>query len=614
MDTVIENHCRNSYERLLLQQPHIRTEGLWKHGDRFFILCPGLSSLQADNGKPLNGWFQSAIKVAGAPVILADAIPDGAVRVLARSVDDLAQARGDAITVRDATADLALALPVEFPTFVLSDAAAGSAFTITVPRELSEEEQESLQKAYKALAISDTFRVAVDPKLHPTRGFRRMPAGDLDLVPSKFLPSAFTSAVRWLIEADEEGWRANRVSLFTAPDKAPKSYLPNDIRQKVSRCLVDAGAFPPANLRTFLPMYRETVIAMPFADSYARALQSFNVSEADLLTLAESGHVRFVLPQSVDRYPASLVNAVAERSPNALLFSRTLAAATAAETRRRIPLLFPPIGVEERYQFLSALHDAASQAPNPALAKAISNGLRDVWDSCDSMIARRGAHGVSSVGAARVISAAIEALSGRNLALELGHAAGYVEWAAALGATAFPVQVEGYSEQRHAELCASIYSGVENKDVPVNFGAVDVVLTSILGIANDAPVTDIVSAFTGADVDRLRGVVTGIAETNLDPDFLAQAVAEFNDRVRRYEKHTKNQSSHDVVALAGAVVPLATHHPAAAFASFGAWVLNQLFKNLPGGRATDWIRGVNAWSRPDVVLVSRLRRELKSPQ
>lgn len=612
MDLVTENHCRNSYERLLLGQPQIRTGGMWRTEQGFFIVCPDLKIARAHDGTPIEHWF-SGVKIVGAPVKLVEAVPDGATRVAMRTAADLASGRGGGVTLRDSVADLALLLPPTFPPFGLSDVGPRTTFTIKVPRALSVEEEDALRTAYEALAISETYRVEIIPKIEDSRGFPRWRSGgDLDLVPSKFLPRAFTPSVRWLAEADEERWLKDRADLFGNPERRAGTYLPESYGKKASRCLIDASSFPPPNIRSLLPIYRETLIAMPFADAYQGALASFSVTERDLLRLAEAGRVRFVLPQSLDRYPPSLLNALAERSPDALLLSRTLAAATVAETRRRVPLLFPPLGVEERHQFLSQLHASAiNPGRTDPLTLAVLEGLRDAWELCEVSVARRGACGVSWVGAVRMIAAMVKAISGRDLSLELGHAVSYVEWAAALGATVFPVRSEGFSEQRHAELCASMYSGVKDVPVPVNFGAVDVVLSDLLGIANDAPIDDLVSAFSGPDVDRLRDLVTSMAEKNLDPEFLSEAIAAFNDRVRKYEKRREKQVSHDLVALAGALsgpVALATHHPVLGFTSLGGWILNQLFKHLPGGRVTDWIRGANAWSSPDVVLVSRLRQ------
>ena len=422
---VFENHCRTSYERLLSQQPQVRTEGLWRTADRFFAVCPDLVDTKAHDGTPLLDWFNMSARIMGAPIVIVDKIPEGSSPVQPRSADEIARARGDAVTLREATADLALSLPPTFPEFALSDGGPPTTFTIRIPRKLSEDEERAFRDAYQSLGISESCDIEVVPSIDIPQAFRRGLPGDVDLLPSKFLPKSLAPAVRWLVETDEEQWLKARVDLFSSATKSPLTYLPEPFRTKVSRCLVDASVFPPANIRSYLPLYQETLIGMPFAQSYERALSFFGVTERDLVELAVGGHIRFILPQAIDRYPPSLVNSLAEQAPGALLLSRGLAAATVAETRRRIPLLFPPIGISERHEVLAALYQRiSSDQTKSQLAKAIYDGLRDAWDDCDSAVARRGAYGVASCGAARMIIGAVRALSGRDLTLEIGHAVG----------------------------------------------------------------------------------------------------------------------------------------------------------------------------------------------
>ena len=355
---------------------------------------------------------------------------------------------------------------------------------------------------------------------------------------------------------------------------------------------------------------------MPLADTFAEVLHSLGATEAELVLLAEAGRIRFLLPQPIDRYPAPLLNALAIRAPNSLLLSRTLAAATVADSRRRIPLLYPPLDITERHEVLRGLKGSLEMldAASRPLAAAVFKALRRIWNRHEGWIARRGGTGTSQLGAGLIIAAAVDAVLGRDLLIELSHAAAYVEWAAALGAIVFPVVSDSYSEQGHAELCASVYSGVAEREVKVNFGQVDVVLRGILGLENDAPIADFQSAFEGEDVDRLRDIVSGIAEVNLDPEFLSHAISEFNSRVAQYEHRTEKQATHDLVGLAGALVPLVAERSSASFVGIGVWILNQLLTKLPGGRLTDLVRGANAWARSDVVLVSRLRRRTQTPQ
>jgi hypothetical protein len=582
-------------------------------GADYFIVCSGVDSATAEDGTPIRTWFEGHAKIMCAPVILVASIPPNAVEVPTRTLAELAIAKGDAVTVPDLFLDLSLLLPKTFPRFKFSDLGPGGAFTVTTESSLTEEEKGHIQQAFRGLAAASLdLHFDVVPGVANQTEFQRIIPGDLDLIPGRALPSRFTSDLRWLVEEDEERWVTNRVSLFTGKSTSAAEYLPPEFRPKRSRCLIDSTAFPPPNVRMFLPLFEETVLTMPLADTCAKVLNSLAATEAELVSLAEAGRVRFLLPQPIDRYPAPLLNALALRAPSSLLFSRTLAAATVADSRRRVPLLYPPLDITERHEVLRDLKGSLEMldVTSRPLAAAIFEALRCIWNRYEGWIARRGATGTSQLGAGRIIAAAVEAVLGRDLLIELSHAAAYVEWAAALGATVFPVVSDSYSEQGHAELCASVYSGVEGREVKVNFGQVDVVLRGILGLENDAPIADFQSAFQGGDVDRLRGIVSGIAEVNLAPEFLSHAVSEFNGRVAQFERRVEKQVTHDFVALAGALAPLVVERPSASFVGIGVWILNQLLTKLPGGRLTDLVRGANAWARSDVVLVSRLRRRM----
>ena len=62
-------YARACYDTLVVMQPHVRTEGLWRVGDDFQIVCPNLETEIADDGRPIADWFEDAM-VAGAPVRL----------------------------------------------------------------------------------------------------------------------------------------------------------------------------------------------------------------------------------------------------------------------------------------------------------------------------------------------------------------------------------------------------------------------------------------------------------------------------------------------------------------------------------------------------------------
>jgi len=82
--------------------------------------------------------------------------------------------------------------------------------------------------------------------------------GDIELVPARRLPKNFSQQVKALVEADEDHWVINRNRLLGAQTQQIDAPKPFDA--DTSKCLIDASAFPPRNLRTALTLYGEVQI------------------------------------------------------------------------------------------------------------------------------------------------------------------------------------------------------------------------------------------------------------------------------------------------------------------------------------------------------------------
>ncbi|MCU0692709.1 MAG: hypothetical protein MUF54_15015 [Polyangiaceae bacterium] len=117
---------------------------------------------------------------------------------------------------------------------------------------------------------------------------------------------------------------------------------------------------------------------------------------------------------------------------------------------------------------------------------------------------------VTSGSVGSLLAAMLEAVTGKNLCIELSAAAGDVQWAGTLGATVFPAHGQHYSAQVATELCAGLYAGVQDVPLPTNFGDVETVLEGVLGTDNDAPVEQVASAFDGDDIDQWHGRRSGM--------------------------------------------------------------------------------------------------------
>lgn len=442
--------------------------------------------------------------------------------------------------------------------------------------------------------------------------------GDIDLIPSRRLPNNFSKELKQLYEEDEDFWIDRCMNVLTTTQITVKDILPKTFSNRGSRCLVDAAVFPTKNLRTYLTLYRYVTLVMPLTDSYSNALATLQVKQQELVELAKRGRVQFLLPQSLDRYPLSLLQDLADVAPSSLLFSRRLASITIIDSRRRMPLLYPPFGTLERAEFLRTLERAKLDPIIKNVADALGGELAQIWTNAESSVHYRGAMATGTLEAGPIIAAIYKQLTGRDVFLELCSASSSVEWAGALGATVFPVEVDGgYSEQVACELCASAYSGIKKEKIPTSFGEVETIVQGLLTLDNDAPILEVAEVFSNRDVDRIGQIVQKIAENSLTEDALSCEIQKINEKVEAYERHSDRLNRLNLTGLSAALagITLLSNPTATAYIPLTQWIVEYLLKNADprkdfGGYFIDWIRGLNTWTTGDIVLVSRLRAKL----
>lgn len=623
----IENHddhyARSSYERLILLQPHIEFGGLWFGGNRYYIHCPTLISSQWKvEGKPLADWFDHSCKTITSPVTVVDILPEDCLPVQERTVKELVLLHGEPLTIVDIFNELIATLPKAFPLFFISSPDLELYFHTEI--ELTDEQKNLVSIACSNIKISMQINFVVsDENIEITSANKifTKTADSLSLTSSRYVSNnAILSKIRLACEEDEEYWIDHRVPVFTDTRISTGGLLPNRFNESTSACYLNASVHEPSNIRSFLPLYRRIIIDMPLEGNLDRALGSFQVTESELVELACRGRVQFVLPQSLDRYPQSFLDTLLEASPESMLFSRRLALASIAETRKRVPLLYPKFGTKERRVILDLLGDIAKRTSNDLMFQ-VQSQLGKMWSGMERNIFSRGAMGTLSHGVGPILGELCKAVSGKDVRLEIGAAAMSVEWAATLGATYFPVSTEEYSEYGAAAMCATLYSGV-NTAVSVNpVGNIEVLMNGLLTLDNDAPVLEVEKTFTHSDIDRLSKLVSKYAGTADAEEKIIEVVDSLNNDIQSYESHTERLNRYDIFGLGGVlgigITGMAVGTPASGFvASLGFWLANYILKTAdpsrdPGGIVLDWLRAKNAWTTNDVVLLSRLRSKIK---
>jgi hypothetical protein len=565
------------------------------------------------DGSPLADWFRLHRPLM-ADVSLAEVVPQGWESVPPQSVAEFMLPVGAFKNAEEVFNDLCVLLPRTFPLFQVSPGR--GSLEILVARPLTQPEVQALHGAMCGIQLELAFTVRVATIVPP--GEDPQPKRGIALVASRRLPLAAAKGLRDLAESDEDFWIDTRAALFGGDTLSLANVLPPQWRPSPSRCVVPAAVFPACNIRNYLSIYREVVLVAPLAEKSAEILHSLRCEEADIVQLAESGRLRILLPQSIGRYDLKFLSSVTEVAPDAVLFSRRLAAATVVDSRRRIPLLYPTLGPQDRTVVLRALHAMAAAQPDSSLRwDLVLQEIARIYSMAEVFLHSQGAMATASLGVGALVSRLYEAVSGRDLFIEFAAAASLVEWSALLGATAFPVASKGYSEAAACEMLASAYSGVQQGSVqPIANGLMEL-LPQILTVDNNAPLVEFTDVLAGGDIDRLRQLLISLAAVS-DFEARAEAVRNFNSHVRNFEKDAEKRKSWDIVSLMGAVGPLLLPGPGK-YVGLAMWMLRRLlasneltrFDSTAVGRFVDALNGPLSSDGSDVVLVSRVRSGLK---
>lgn len=603
-------YAKWSYEQLILRQPRVRIEGLWKKGTRFFIVCPDIQSNPlTKEGLPLTQWFDS-IRTIGIPILLVASPPEGGEILPTRTLEDMAELLDAQLTIREVSIQMALSIPRNFPNFILETTPPNA--YIYIPRDLQLEEEKEFRKAFEPFRVGMSLSILTAPDRfnEPIEFRNKHIPGDIVLIPSNRLSASYSKSIRFALEEDEEFWVDNRTAVLTSNIQEPGRLLPKNFQRADACCLVDASVFPTKNLRTYISLYSRTILVMPLADNYSNMLSTLRVKEEELVELARRGRLQFLVPQSLDRYPSTLLEQLVDIENNPLLFSRRLATAVIADTRRRIPMLYPPLSIKERKLFLETLTSIQDQDLKK-FAFSISDALGEIWAS-EHSVHFLGAMATLTNGIGRFLAALFSEKNESILFPELMITAGTVGWAGTLRATVFPIQTNGYDGQVLTEFCASAYSGIRNEKVPTSLGAMETVIDGLLGINNDAPILEVSDVFSAGDTDRIRNLVYKCGHSDIS--MLNAEIEKMNAKVKEYEKNVKRLNQLDLMGLAGVFAGIVHSESYIGFVPFGIWIANRLLQfdadGDPYRKIIDQARAINSFTSADVVLVSRMRQNL----
>lgn len=610
-------------ENLLLHHPELGHLEIWVEDYVYYLV---IDAPEAELGE-IESWLAYNAMMGTPPIKFAFEPPEGARCIPQRSMQSVVELRGAFRNTRDVDSDLAISLPRDLPPFNIEPIEHG--VQLNFERALSTDQYELVRKAVVDLDIPIRAKIAHRTPLGAPLSFQRRAQGDVALVPSRALPVGTPTAVRRLVEEDEEFWLENRNRVFSGSNPPfTQDLLPGSWKDLDLACVVDASAFPPQNMRSYLTLYDTVVVSLPLESNFGESLAGFGVSDRELLALLETGRLKILLPQPVDRYPVRWLAEAQDSHPDALMGSRRLACAVLADAQVRFPLLYPPLELDDRQAVMMMVKQAANEDGVPEAVRkwfnVLAAELPDLWLSAPLLVHREGALMTPRVGVGWLAAQIFKEFHGTDRLIEIMHAAHGVEWAGALGAHAVPCSTGSYSEEAAADFLATMYSPLEKGSIPIADARSNKTVDNLLGLDNDVPVVDFAREFVGADVQRLRRAVRDITIWNQDDDMLERAIEAYNRDVRQYEKRPDRLKTFNVVGMVPAIAAAAAFPellgPYGRFLPLGLWMLGVLITSNTEpkhqgpavGRLIDYVNALLAAETPRAVLLSRLRKQVKA--
>jgi hypothetical protein len=612
---LLRNSSRRAFERLLIEHPELPVGGLWEHGSRFYVLCDGGLRLSESADSPtVSEWLEDNREITVPPLIPVARPPDGAVELGPRTMAERVQFVGEFQNLSDFSNTLGLELDRSMPRYVVFTSKGGE-LTIDFARELNDEERQRVVSICQRLVPGVGLVIGHAPDLDDHVPERTL---GLQITSSIHFPADMPHVVRHFAQDDEDRWLDHRTTLYASAD-SPRVRRP----RKLSRCFVNATIFEPPNIRSVMPIHQEIIIAPPIADRMDENFGYLGITREDFYYLVGERRLRVVLPESLERYDSRFLAELLDRCgdvPGGVMGPRKLTIKMVEESKVRMPLLFPGVELVERRAALrhmyAGLRSLKSGDPRREVGAMFIDMLKDAWLRQEINVQGRGPSVTAISGVAHFMSTMLEKRLGRDLRLELMVPSMNVETSAVFDATAVPHVSDGYNDQMLHELCATFYAGIPGGASVFQLDDVRMVLDGILGIDDDVPIREILEAFAGVDAMRLEKILSRLVSLNQDPDYLREAVEEFNSKVRVFRRRSDNLTKFGVTTAASAITAVAAVAGSVPlWVPFSIWITHFLVQgpNYGGipGFLLDTIRAANARTSADAVLVSRLRRRLE---
>lgn len=605
---------RHDYERFRFDTHQYSHKGLYTDGKELFAVV-----LNVKNNETLLSVLRKQyhrFHTAGIPLatIVGEAL-DNYRLIECRSQFEKTQIHGQPMTMDETVNQFALHIPSRYHPFHIDFLFATNEFKLTFKTAITESEHQEVQLICESLGYQGyDFIFKVDPTIPDFLGkVENKPNtyNNMELTASSLIHKQFSRQLLARYEEDEDFWIQNRQSIFSGNEIEQRDrFLPPKFETKQTKCFIDASVFPRLNLRVYLTLYEQIIIALPLKHEAEYFYQMFKLNRYELKELVARGRLLFAVPQNLARYSQELLLDIISVNPNVIIFSRRLAAATIQGIQKKSGIVGTTFSSDEQYHFLHQ----CSRTDIPEVQR-LAQMLSEQWQFGEFLVNKEGATSAHRLGISNLAVKAFQA-RGQDLVIELTSASSSYEYAQGLGAHHFPFDGDNYSEVASCQVVSGLYNGVVADSQQIRESELSMLLSEIFAVNNDMGILELDSALSSSLIRSLPNIAKEYA--NMDEEERFNKLRALKQELKTIESNKARLSKLNISGFAptlvGASMELA-NVKGGGLVALGGWVLNALkvyadeseLKNNP---IFTRLSSLNHFTSHDAIIVQRVRDSL----
>ncbi|HIF9499006.1 TPA: hypothetical protein ACX6SJ_003498 [Photobacterium damselae] len=602
---------RHDYERFLFDTHKYSHKGLFTDGKELFAVV-----LEVKNNEVLLNTLKEQYyrfhTVGIPPATIVGEVLENYRPIESRSQLEKTHIHGRPMTMDETINQFVLHIPRKYHPFHLDFLFNTNEFKLTFKTAITESEQQDVQLICESLGYQGyDYVFKVDPTIPDFSGeveHKPNTYNNMQLTASGLIQKQFPRQLLTRYEEDEDFWIQNQHAVFSGDEteKRDRFLLPN-FETKQTRCFVDASVFPRQNLRVYLTLYEQVVIALPLQIEAEYFYRMFKINRYELQELVARGRLLFAIPQNLARYPQELLLDIISVNPNAIVFSRRLAAATIQGIQKKSGIVGTTFSSDEQYHFLHQ----CSRIDNTDVQR-LALMLSEQWQFGEFLVNKEGATSAHCLGVSNLAVRRFQD-RGRDLLLELTTAGSSYEYAQGLGAHHFPFDDDNYSEVAACQIVSGLYNGVTTNLQQIRESELSMLLSEIFAVNNDMDVLELDSALSSSLIRSLPNIIKEYA--NMDEGEYFNRLRELKQELKTIESNKTRLSKLNISGFAPTLVGAGmevANIKGGGLIALGGWLLNAIKvyvgeSDLKNNPIFTRLSSFNHFTSHDAIIVQRVR-------